>query len=269
MIRRPTDLPKLNELSSTLLNVKFYRIVRSLLTPFVCCGVYFYCAVQDLWFFSVCILIYLSFITYASVSHDLVHRTLKLPKFWNHFFLTLIELLALRSGHAYQRAHLHHHRTFPTNKDIEGNASKLSFLSVLFCGITFQVKIWLWALKAGGRKRTLVLMEGLLCFSIILGALLLYNVFPIFFIYVSLMIVGSWVIPFFTSYIPHDPFQEDLLKQTRLFRGRIASFIAMEHLYHLEHHLYPTVPHHNWPKLAKLLDPYFERKEIKSIRFLF
>lgn len=185
------------------------------------------------------------------------------------FFLTLIELLALRSGHAYQRAHLHHHRTFPTNKDIEGNASKLSFLSVLFCGITFQVKIWLWALKAGGRKRTLVLMEGLLCFSIILGALLLYNVFPIFFIYVSLMIVGSWVIPFFTSYIPHDPFQEDLLKQTRLFRGRIASFIAMEHLYHLEHHLYPTVPHHNWPKLAKLLDPYFERKEIKSIRFLF
>lgn len=263
MIRRPTDLPKLNELSSTLLNVKFYKIVRSLLTPFVCCGVYFYCAVQDLWFFSVCILIYLSFITYASVSHDLVHRTLKLPKFWNHFFLTLIELLALRSGHAYQRAHLHHHRTFPTNKDIEGNASKLSFLSVLFCGITFQVKIWLWALKAGGRKRTLVLMEGLLCFSIILGALLLYNVFPIFFIYVSLMIVGSWVIPFFTSYIPHDPFQEDLLKQTRLFRGRIASFIAMEH------HLYPTVPHHNWPKLAKLLDPYFERKEIKSIRFLF
>jgi beta-carotene hydroxylase len=49
-----------------------------------------------------------------------------------------------------------------------------------------------------------------------------------------------------------------MLTQTRLFRGKVASIIAMEHLYHLEHHLYPAVPHHNWPKLARRLDPYFK-----------
>ena len=34
--------------------------------------------------------------------------------------LALIELLGLRSGHAYRAAHLHHHRRFPHPDDIEG-----------------------------------------------------------------------------------------------------------------------------------------------------
>ena len=65
---------------------------------------------------------YLSFVTYGSISHDLVHRTMGLPRWVNEFFLTIIELLAFRSGHAYRLAHLHHHARFPHEDDIEGAA---------------------------------------------------------------------------------------------------------------------------------------------------
>ena len=39
----------------------------------------------------------------------------------------------------------------------------------------------------------------------------------------------------------------------------------MEHLYHLEHHLYPAVPHHNWPELARRLDPHFRSAGLSLI----
>lgn len=44
----------------------------------------------------------LSFATYASTSHDLVHNTLKLPRKTNDFLLSLIELLSPHSGTAYR-----------------------------------------------------------------------------------------------------------------------------------------------------------------------
>jgi beta-carotene hydroxylase len=88
----------------------------------------------------------------------------------------------------------------------------------------------------------------------------------VFMIYIGLMIAGSWMIPLITSYLVHDPNGEDVLHQTRLFRGWFYSLIAFDHLYHLEHHLYPMVPHKNWVKLSKRLDPYFEKMKIKPLR---
>jgi beta-carotene hydroxylase len=56
------------------------------------------------------------------------------------------------------------------------------------------------------------------------------------------------------------------MNQTRAFRGVVASIIALDHLYHLEHHLFPSVPHHNWPELARRLDPYLGRAGVRPIK---
>ncbi len=80
------------------------------------------------------------------------------------------------------------------------------------------------------------------------------------------MVVGSWIIPLITSYLPHDAEAPDALHQTRLFRGSVVSIVACDHLYHLEHHLYPAVPHQNWPQLARRLDPWFDAAGIKPVR---
>jgi len=82
-------------------------------------------------------------------------------------------------------------------------------------------------------------------------------------------VMGSWLIPLVTSYLPHDPAGGDELSQTRLFRGLVASMVAVEHLYHLEHHLFPSVPHQNWPRLAQRLDPHLAQAGVKAVRFWF
>ena len=87
--------------------------------------------------------------------------------------------------------------------------------------------------------------------------------------YAALMIAGSWIFPVITATIPHDPSGTTELTQTRLFRGYVLSWLALEHLYHLEHHLYPGVPHHNWPDLARRLDPHFARAGLVPIKLFF
>ena len=57
-----------------------------------------------------------------------------------------------------------------------------------------------------------------------------------------------------------------MLRQTRLFRGAFYSLVALDHLYHLEHHLYPQVPHQNWKRLARRLDPHFREAGIEPRR---
>jgi beta-carotene hydroxylase len=82
----------------------------------------------------------------------------------------------------------------------------------------------------------------------------------------SLMIAGSWIIPFVTSYAVHAPDNDRELTQTRLFRGPFFSIVAINHLFHLEHHLYPMVPHKNWPKLARRLDHYFQSQGLEPVK---
>src|SRR4029079_443097 len=77
-------------------------------------------------------------------------------------------------------------------------------------------------------------------------------------IYAAFVTAGSWLFPLLTVYVPHDANGASELAKTRLFRGWLFRVIAFDHLYHLEHHLYPAVPHHHWAVLAVRLDPYLE-----------
>lgn len=263
--RAPTSppLPSLNDLGLDLLCISPARRVITLATPFLCVALYLAFASLRLWPLAVLTLMYLSFVTYGSISHDLVHRTLGLPRRVNDFFLTVIELIAFRSGHAYRLAHLHHHARFPHDDDVEGAAARMSLLRTLAEGMIFQPRIMLWALRRHGRTHPIVAGEIVLVILLLAACFATIPLTPIFAVYAALMIMGSWNIPLVTSYLVHNPEGATALTQTKLFRGKVASVIAMEHLYHLEHHLYPMVPHHNWPKLAQRLDPYFTNAGIR------
>jgi beta-carotene hydroxylase len=41
-------------------------------------------------------------------------------------------------------------------------------------------------------------------------------------------------------------------------RGRWLPALFLQHTYHLEHHLYPRVPAHNWLELSRRLDPHLD-----------
>ena len=197
-----------------------------------------------------------------------MHGTLRLPRAVNDALLSAIELFALRSGHAYRIVHLHHHARFPAASDLEGAAAGLSWWRALLDGITLQPRLWAFAFRSGRDRRWVVAeAAAVLALVALAGAAVPWSIAPA--AYAFLMIGGSWVYPFMTSFVPHDPKGATELTRTRLFRGRVLSVLALEHLYHLEHHLFPQVPHHNWPELARRLDPFFARAGLQPRKLFF
>jgi beta-carotene hydroxylase len=256
-------------LGDDLTRISAFRRWLSVILPFAWFAGYFALAALGLWAPAVLCLAALSFVTYGSVSHDLVHRTLGLPRRLNDFLLVAIELLALRSGTAYRLAHLHHHRRYPAEDDVEGAAARKSMVGALLEGVRFQLKLFAWAWANHPQQRGRLALEGgLILAGYLTGVAALYwTVAPL--AYATLMTAGAWLIPLITSYLPHNPDGKDEVRQTRAFRGGVLSVLALEHLYHLEHHLYPAVPHHNWPELARRLEPYFRASGVRPLRLWF
>jgi beta-carotene hydroxylase len=230
---------------------------------------FWFFAFQGYWIVAVLCAMALSFSTYGSTSHDLVHENLKIKKTINTVLLSFTEAICFRSGHAYKLSHLYHHKRYPHEDDVEGSASRMTFFRSLMEGVIFQFKIYRWSLTRADKSKyhSLVLMEGLIILLFVLFCILSLRFTFIPFVYLCLMISGSWIIPLVTSYAVHTPQGSNELQQTRLFRGKFFSVVAFNHLYHLEHHLYPMVPHKNWPKLAERLDDYFKKQGIEPIEF--
>lgn len=214
-------------------------------------------------------LCYLSFATYGSCCHDLVHANFGMARNACHLWLSFIEILLMRSGTTYRITHLNHHHFYPDfHKDPEGRASYYSFFRALLEGPIFHPKLILWTLKNSNNKtRYWVFIElVLICLFWLLG-IFTFKHFPALLIYQVLITLGSWIIPLITSYLVHSPLQINPIKQTKIFRGRLLRIIALDHLYHLEHHLYPQIPHCRWFQLATILNPYFEAEQLTTVRF--
>lgn len=264
------ELPALDEMGRDLLEVPAWRRALSLGAPFALAVAFFAFAHRGHWIAALACPVLMSFLTYGSISHDLVHRNLRLPHMLNELLLFAIELLAFRSGHAYRAVHLHHHASFPAADDLEGAAAGMTWWRALLEGVTLQPRLWWFAMRRPS-QRGWVIVEGALallllafCVAVAVAGITWLPV-----AYAALMIAGSWIFPFVTSFVPHDPSGASDLTHTRLFRGRVLSVVALEHLYHLEHHLYPGVPHHNWPRLARRLDPHFSRLGLRPIVLFF
>ena len=74
-----TDVtPPLRELGLDLLRFTWIRRATAIALPFLFFGAYFACAAFGWWVPAVLATVVLSFVTYGSTSHDLVHRTLGL-----------------------------------------------------------------------------------------------------------------------------------------------------------------------------------------------
>ena len=262
-------LPTLGELSRDLLDVGRWRVALSLAAPFVIAIAYFAVAFAGWWPVAVGCTVALSFVTYGSISHDLVHRSLRLSKRWNEFFLTAIELLMLRSGRAYRLAHLNHHARYPEARDDpEAAAAHGGLWRALASGPTFFLRLWWWALRRYPAHRPRLVLEGAIIACLgaiaIIVAMCGWSVIPL--VYAGLVYLGTWIVPLATAYIPHAPNGDSELSQTRRFRGPLSRFVALDHLYHLEHHLYPGVPHHRWRELARRLDPHLDAADVPSVR---
>jgi len=262
------ERPALDVLGRDLLVVPTWRRTLTLATPFALAGLFFVFAARGLWLGSLLCAMAMTFLTYGSISHDLVHRNLHLPRRLNEALLCAIELITFRCGHAYRIVHLHHHAHFPDAGDLEGSAAAMTWWRALLEGPILQPRL-LWFALRSGRDRAWVVGEAVTVMLLFAASVAVLPITIIPAAYAALMIAGSWTFPIITAYIPHVATGETDLAQTKLFRGKMLSILGGEHLYHLEHHLYPQVPHHNWPELARRLDPFFEHAGLVPVRLLF
>lgn len=262
------QFPTIKELGMDLLELNAVQKFWTVIKPFILFGLYFYFSFNNHWILAVLTVVALLFVTYVSTSHDLVHNTLRINKKLNSILLSVIEMLVLRSGHSFKICHLQHHRAFPDHMDVEGTSAYKSFWGALLEGPFYFFRLYIWAFRHAKKEERVWLIAEAAWFILYLTlSILFYASAPQLLYYFLLVTIGSWVYPLFTVYIPHNANGSHPVYQTRAFRGVIVSTLFAEHNYHLEHHLYPMVPHQNWKKLALRLDPYLLKANIDIIKF--
>lgn len=266
-------LPTLEYLGGDLLTTTSRQRWIGLVRPFVGVAAYVLAAALDVWWITP-VIVFFTFVAVVTVTHDVVHGTLGLNKRQADWALFFMGAILMESGHAYRITHHRHHAHFPgdtEDDDPEGYPAHVSLIGATLYGPVFLTRLWLWA---WGRSRTRpdqrawLLIEAALPWIIVVAGVLLWDRTPYILWYAGMAVVGSWVYPLLTVYLPHKDFGDTPLTQTHTLRGRIIPAIFLELTYHLEHHLYPQVPSHHLKRLADRLDPYFAAAGVKVWRVI-
>lgn len=218
------------------------------------------------WWWLTPLIVFLVFVSVVTVTHDVVHGSLGLSPRQTEWALFIFGGVLLESGHAYRASHLQHHRVFPGPDDPEGDPARMSFWAVIFHGPLFLPRLWWWSFRqtmpaARGRaeQRAWLLVEAAWACAVPIVGLVIYRWTAVVLVYAVLVLVGSWVYPLLTVYLPHHHYGDSPWTQTSTLRGHITPALFLELTYHLEHHLFPAVPSHHLPKLSRRLQPYFRR----------
>jgi fatty acid desaturase len=259
------NLPSIAELGTDLLVTTPGRRILALARPYL--GVAAFALLVWLgWWWLTPLVMFGIFVAVVTVTHDVVHRTLGLGPRRTDWALFLLGAVLLESGHAYRITHEQHHRLFPHPDDPEGYPADLSLLGAVGYGPVFLVRLWCWAYRRNRGDRTWLVAEAALPVAALVTGALLVPVTPWLLGYAVMAIVGSWVYPLLTVYLPHHDYGDTPLTQTRTVRGRMLPAVFLELTYHLEHHLYPQVPSHNLAELARRLDPVLAGAGVRPVR---
>ena len=149
--------------------------------------------------------------------------------------------------------------------------ARMSLIGALLHGPVFLPRLWLWAWRRSQRdlpRRRWLLAEALWAVGVVAAGGALLSVAPAVLIYAALALLGSWVYPLLTVHLPHRNYGETPLDQTHTLRGVLVPAVFLELTYHLEHHLYPSVPSHHLAELSRRLDPYLDRARVQPRRVL-
>jgi len=265
--RYPTP-PPLADLGRDLIHTTRSQRALALARPYLGLGCFAAACYLRLWWI-LPLIAFAIFVSVVTVTHDVVHNVLGLGRRGCDVALFALGLVLLESGHAYRITHRQHHRVFPGPDDPEGDPARLTIQSAILYGPLFLPRLWWWALRRSRGhhgERLFLIAEAGLALGIIVASCLAIPFTPVPFLYVAFAIVGSWTYPLLTVHLPHRHYGDTPFTQTHTLRGRIVPAIFLELTYHLEHHLYPQVPSHNLPELARRLDPFLRDVGVEPFR---
>lgn len=260
--------PRLASIGLDLLRTSRTQQALSISRPYFCIAGFVVAASFE-WWWLLPLIVFAIFVSVVTVTHDVVHSSISLGRRATEVALFALGAILLESGHAYRITHRQHHRVFPGPDDPEGDPARLTFRSALLHGPLFLPRLWWWALRRSHGRRgdqLWLFAEGAFAVGFVVSSIFLFQLTPAPIVYAGLVIVGSWTYPLLTVHLPHRHYGETPLTQTHTLRGRVIPALFLELTYHLEHHLYPQVPSHNLPELARRLDPFLREAGIEPVR---
>lgn len=262
-------MPSLSELGVDLLRTTWWQRWQPIPMPYLYAGSFMMSWHGGIYWLSFVFLV-LVFSACSTSTHDVVHRSLGLSPRATEWLLFFLGLPLFESGHSYRSTHLYHHKRFPHDDDLEGEAAHLPMIQVLLSGPTFMVRLWVWSWRShAGRpvERMWLIAEGLLpLIALLVGYLALPWTNSVL-AYVVAVLVSTFFYPLFAIHLPHRHFEEGVRwTEAWTCRGRWIPKLFLPLAFHLEHHLYPQVPSHNLPELARRLQPWLVRHGVEPIR---
>ena len=210
----------------------------------------------------------------ANLMHEGSHGNLFRNKKIDKWFSFVLVIPAFISASAYKVTHMFHHRYTRTEddpdefKNVSSNKylqSLAFYLWILIGTAVYLIHIPLTALMRGRKyEKKEVVFEYSLLFVI-------YSI--VFLLAIKFQFVNEllhcWIIPLFVAVLfgnirgwaEHAMTEKGSeLTITRTVTGnRLLSLLNINLNYHLEHHLYPTMPWYNLPKLHMLLQDEYDK----------
>ena len=221
------------------------------------------------------------------LAHDAAHFRLLENRFWNDFVGHWICFWPVGSSlEGYRSVHLRHHRYLHTDKDPDLSLSRpypatgASWRRKLIRDITgiseLQIRGYIKVENGRSRLARGRMLRDFTPASIARRLAFVAFLATLFHFGYLLAFVVLWVIPDMTvqrviarvrAVLEHggvpDPKDGLLNARTIISRNWMMCFMMNPHhvAYHLEHHLFPAVPHYNLPKLhlALAADPRYEK----------
>ncbi len=196
-------------------------------------------------------------------THDLISRNRRV----NDFFTWLTLGLAGISAEAHRRFHLDHHHYAHTAQDPEYRFFDRVVRGVpgwayFFIPVFAQIGVNTYGLqkKMPGevRRRIVVELSGVVVLHAAIAALLGWRRYLLF--VMAPMVSGLYVASVLRAVTEHHDVTEgsEWTNARSIVTHPLMEFLWSNVNYHLEHHLYPSVPYHALPELRKALTADFQ-----------
>lgn len=185
--------------------------------------------------------------------HGAFHYAIGVSSRGHEWLMFVLSPLMMSAMHAVQYCHLRHHRHCMDEHDVEARSALMPGWKALITGPQFPILLHRTALKdAKPRIVRWIWFElaaiaafALFAFFVVDWAFLQYHVIA--------MTVGQSFSAFFAVWtVHHDCDRSHYIART--IRNPFKAFVTYDMFYHVEHHLFPTVPTCKLPALAERLD---------------
>ena len=194
---------------------------------------------------------FMFFLCALRLNHEAIHGNLGLGRPADYLVMHALSFVMGASNHAVSYGHMVHHKDAMGPGDFEGKCGRMRFGEVLRYGPRFTLDInrHAWAANRPALRRRIGVdwaLNGVmigLAFGSGLGFLMFH---------VAAMAIAQCLTALFAVWITHQGTADTGLA-ARSQRGILAR-LAYLMFYHREHHLFPKVPVHRLPDLARRLD---------------